>query len=396
MVQTFPDPVSGPAWGIRTYQTRTGLTCVQAGRTESGAIGAIGIDGAYGGDLQFHPFGTTRTPGLGDCAPKDARGHAFMNVEAVNTGASGGLQPCLLHDDALPREHCPASSLRDVYFGLLGPDATRITYVGDGGRTEVQQTRGPDGAYLVVTPLAQGSCKRPPAGVSSGPSSCTYDTQGEGLGPTLRSGEITAVTYRGGHVCRLPAPHGVTVRLAQCPVVGYVPVNGPQYTAAQIAAPVTARKLPSRYYCQRKGRYQPAALAIPCDHAIPPGYARVPFAYANHKRSYDPGRNLLVYISWTAHAPVESIEHSSYQIDIEYPKGCGAGGESTGTQTQIRTGEHVTRGFYVPKSCHGTYTAQVTYTPDLGPGVQEAPPGLRTVGTGHGTFLVGALTFTVP
>ena len=394
LVQTFPDPESGPAWGVRTYQTRKGLTCVQAGRTESGVVGAIGVGGDYGGDMRFHPFALTDVVGLGDCEPDDARGHAFVNVDAVNTSASAGEEPCLQHDDAQPREDCAASVLRDVYFGLLGPDATSITYVGSGGRPVVERTRGRDGAYLVVRPVAHGSCNRALMRRSGAPTSCDYSAQGEGLGATLRSGEITAVSYRGGRVCHLPAPHGVIVRLAECPVVGYVPLPAPSYTAAQIAAPVTVRKLPARYYCERPGIYRPAALAIPCDGAIPRGYARFDFTLPRHGvPGTDPGHHLLIYISWIAHGSVKNTDHSSYSVFISYPKGCATGGQSTGTQARIRAGQHVTRSFYVPTTCRGTYTGEVTYIPDLGPDGENHSVGVA--GAANGAFLVGGFVFTV-
>ncbi len=395
LVQTVPDPQRGPAWGVRIYQTRNGMTCVQAGRTESGIVGAIGINGAYGSDMRFHPFALTEVPpGLGDCEPNDAHGHAFVNVAAVNTAASAGEEACLQHDDALPRVHCPASKLRDVYFGLLGPDARSITYAGPDGRGVVERTRGGDGAYLVVRPVAQGSCNRALMRRVGAPSSCDSSAQGEGLGANLRSGEITAVTYRDGHVCHLPAPQGPIVRLAECPVVGYAPFPGPRYTAVQIAAPVTVRKLPARYYCQRPGIYRPSALAIPCDGAIPRGYARSDFTLRHGVPSTDPGQNLLIYISWTANGSVTNTDRSSYYVSINYPNGCAAGGESTGTQTRIRAGQRVTRFFYVPTNCRGTYTGQVTYTPDLGPGGPDSL--LAGARAANGALLVGRFTFTFP
>ena len=394
LVQTFPDPQSGPAWGVRTYQTRTGMTCVQAGRTESGVVGAIGIDGAYGGDLRFHPFALTGVGPL--CEPNDAHGHAFINVNEVNTAASAGEQPCIRHDHAQPRAHCPASALRDVYFGLLGPDATSITYAGLDGRQVVERTRGRDGAYLVVRPVASGSCNRALMQRVGAPSSCDYSSQGYGLAAALSSGEITAVSYRDGHVCHLPAPQGVIVRLAQCPVIGYVPPPGPRYTAAQIAAPVAVRKLPARYYCERPGIYRPASLAIPCDGAIPRGYARFEFTPARHGvPGTDPGQNLLIYISWIAHGSVTKTDQSSYSILINYPKGCGAGGQGTRTQTRIRAGQRVTRSFYVPTNCRGTYTGQVTYIPNLGPdGGNGSLAGGRS--TDNGALLVGRFVFSTP
>jgi hypothetical protein len=396
LVQTFPDPVSGPDWGMRTYRTRNGMTCVQVGRIESGVIGAIGAYGAYSNDMRFHPFALGRGVGLGDCAPNDARGHAFINISAVNTAASAAEQPCLQHDVALPREHCAASSLRDVYFGLLGPDATSITYAGTDGRPVTERTRGSDGAYLVVRPLAHGSCARRLMRQVGAPSSCNYDSQGFGLGPTLRSGEITRVSYRDGHVCRLPAPHGVIVRLAQCPVVGYVASPGPRYTATEIAAPVTIRKLPARYYCEHSGVYRPAVLAIPCDGAVPRGYRRVEFTPSRNGHGYDPGANLLVYVSWIARGAVKNTESSSYSVSINYPKGCGAGGEGTGTHTRIRAGQHLTRYFYVPTKCRGTYTGRVTYIPNLGPGGEQSGPLPTVTSTSNGVFLVGGFHFTIP
>lgn len=228
------------------------------------------------------------------------------------------------------------------------------------------------------------------------PSSCDYSVQGEGLGATLRSGEIIAVSYRDGRACHLPAPQGVIVRLAQCPVVGYVPPPGPRYTAAQIAAPVIVRKLPARYYCEHPGIYRPAALAIPCDGTIPRGFARFAFTPPRHGvGGFDPGQNLLIYISWIAHGAVKNIDRSSYSGFISYPKGCGAGGQGTGTQTRIRVGQHITRFFYVPTKCRGTYTGQITYIPDLGPdGKNSGLAGGRS--TGNGAFLVGRFAFTAP
>jgi hypothetical protein len=396
LLQTFPDPEGGPAWGVRTYQTRNGMMCVQTGRTESGVLGAIGIDGSYGDDLRFHPFGRADVAGLGGCVPHDAHGHAFVNVAAINTAASAGQESCLLHDNAQPRAHCADSALRDVYFGLLGPDATSITYVGSGGRQVVEPTRGSDGAYLVVRPVAHGSCTRALMRRFGAPSSCNSSAQGESIGAALPSGEITAVSYRDGHVCHLPAPRGVVVRLALCPVVGYTPLPGPNYTAAQIVAPVAVRRLPARYYCQRPGIYRPAALAIPCDGAIPRGYARYDFTPPRHGvPGTEAGQNLLIYISWIAHGSVKNTDHSSYYVSIQYPHGCGAGGEGTGTQTRIRAGQHVTRFFYVPTNCRGTYTGQVTYIPNLGPDGDNSSL-LGVASTRNGAFLVGRFTFGVP
>lgn len=94
--------------------------------------------------------------------------------------------------------------------------------------------------------------------------------------------------------------------LVHCAVVGYVTRPRPKETAAQIAAPVTVRKLPARYYCQRSGIDRPAVLAMPCSDAVPPGCTPRSVHASRHSHGYDSGVNLLVYVSWTAHGPVVS------------------------------------------------------------------------------------------
>jgi hypothetical protein len=354
------------------------MTCVQAGRTESGAVGAIGIDGAYGGDMRFHPLPLRPRPGLGDCQRDDAHGHVFINVAAVNTGASAGQQSCVRNDVALPREHCPASALRDVYFGLLGPDATSITYVGAHGRRLIERTRGPDGAYLVVRPLASGSCSL--AVMRRLRASCNYDAQGESIGPNLRSGEITAVSYRDGRVCHLPAPHGVYVALAQCPVVGYVAPRVPHVTAAQVKAPVSVRLLGLERYCLARRPGHPT-IQRPCSGYVAPGYRLGP-----SKRSYD---QELAQFSWTAHAPVNS-SNSLYDYFVSYP--CNRGGESASTHTKIRAGQRITERLQLQLfNCQGSYTVTVTYVPNIGPGGREGGGAAEAAGS----LLVGRHMFTI-
>lgn len=395
IVQTFPDPIGGPAWGLRTIRTRNGKTCVQAGRTESGAIGAIGLDGAYHDDMRFHPFALEPSGSL-DCVPDDARGHAFINIDAVNTGASATEQTCLRNDDALPREHCPTAALRDLYYGLLGPDATSITYLTAHGRHAIERTRGPDGAYLVVRTLAAGPCTRARMQHARAMSSCDYDSQGVGIDPALRAGDILEVSYRDGHECRLPAPDGTIVPFAQCPVVGYVAPSPPRFTARHIAARITVRKLPAHAYCARVGIYRPANLPIPCNRTVPPGYTHDPTAGSRpgHTGAASTG-SLLIYVSWIAHGAVDRTDRSSYNISLDFPRGCGAGGEGTGTQTRIHVGERITRAFYVPTTCHGTYSGQVTYTPNLGPGGQQGGLASEAPSSRERVLLVGRFTFSI-
>src|SRR6202023_3121614 len=44
---------------------------------------------------------------------------------------------------------CPQSEERDLYYGLLGPDAESVTYL-EAGKPVTVATSGPEGAYLIV------------------------------------------------------------------------------------------------------------------------------------------------------------------------------------------------------------------------------------------------------
>lgn len=155
------DPAGGPPWGMRIERTTRGVVCVQVGRVAFAAVGALGRDGAFGNDGRFHPFSANYETGP-PCSVPDAHGNAFINVETVSIPASAltggyGQQSCIpprtpppgvspsmrrriaLRQQARQRSAavCPASDLRDVYYGLLGPDAISITHYGAGERVTV-------------------------------------------------------------------------------------------------------------------------------------------------------------------------------------------------------------------------------------------------------------------
>jgi hypothetical protein len=392
LLQVYPDPGGGPAWGFATYQTQSGMTCLQVGRSQSGLVGAIG-EGAFGNDGRFHPF-TFSDLGLGTCAPDDARGHAFLNLGDQRFPANAAQEPCTVPPARvlarLPAgirkrvdRTCPNRPVRDVYFGLLGPEATSITYVANDGRLRTESTAGPDGGYLIVRTAVSGSCDFRKVRAKA-PAACLDSGGGIQSGATLFPGEIVAVRYRDGHVCRLPVPQGNIVELgSQCRPIGYTAPAGLSYTASQLAAPVTIRKLPARRYCLQPGPYRPAAPPIPCDASIPSGY-----------RLFPSQRQLLVYITWTARAPVKNTQESAYSFTLQRPRACG-GMEGNSTQAIIRAGEGVTRPFFVSESCRGTYTGVVSYIPNLGPdGTSNLRLGITS--PGNGTLLVGRFSFTVP
>ncbi|MGZ6616737.1 MAG: hypothetical protein ACXVFQ_20220 [Solirubrobacteraceae bacterium] len=235
LVAEAPDPHGGLPWGLREFRTTRGQTCVQVGRVQLGTIGVIGQDGAWGNDHRFHPISPNAYTGQ-SCSPTDAAGHAFNNV-AVNgggaiasanvpwgTGAQGG--GCGATNGGQVEPPCPPQDLRNLNYGLLGPDAVSIDLVGAGGRRYTQPTIAPDGAYLIVTaPGAKGA-------------TCVYYGRGRGCssggrtaGSSLQSGVITQVVYRDRHTCTLPAPTPTPtptgVRDGSCPPVGYARHHGP-------------------------------------------------------------------------------------------------------------------------------------------------------------------------
>ena len=163
---------SGPAWGMKTYRVQGDMTCFQVGREQSGRIGAVGAYGSFGNDGRFHPF-TFSNVGFGTCVPNDANQHAFDNVAYANAPASASGEPCPTFPSGLPphtqarvkqqlsaQRHaadCESRNQRLVAFGLLGPDATSVTYRTAHG-TATTPTHGPDGAYLIVEAVNPAIC----------------------------------------------------------------------------------------------------------------------------------------------------------------------------------------------------------------------------------------------
>jgi hypothetical protein len=160
------DPQGGPPWGLRLVSTTRRDVCLQFGRVEDGQLGALGIDGAWNNDNKFHPFPIAFTGGWGlQCGTTDGAGHAFFNVDWSGIASSAnpdvsskgpearGCQPPQYTPTKLQRLQrkdpsfwgdengrspgtCPAGTARMVFMGLLGPDATSITYQAPNGSLE--------------------------------------------------------------------------------------------------------------------------------------------------------------------------------------------------------------------------------------------------------------------
>jgi len=65
--------------------------------------------------------------------------------------------------------------VRDISYGVLGPQTTRVTYLAPDGRTVTEPTTGPDGAYLIVAPQGAYRPGQQAAAVSSSSSERCWD-----------------------------------------------------------------------------------------------------------------------------------------------------------------------------------------------------------------------------
>ena len=197
-------------------------------------------------------------------------------------------------------------------------------------------------------------------------------------GPLLQSGVVTAVTYRNGHVCRLPAPTSSGVKQASCPPLGYRSPPFKHVTEAQVQAPITARVLPAKHYCTSTGHN-----AAGCSQVV-------------------------LNIAFTARVAVTSA-NSYYEAMVTMPPrhytpggrtGCPGGGDSLRTtQIKIQAGHRIQwrddQGSS-PKDCTGNIIhISVAYVPNsyLGlNGIGSKPwPSL-----GRGAILVGKTSVTQP
>lgn len=345
------DPRGGPGWGLRLVDTTRGEVCITPGRAQDGMIGVLGRDRAFGNDGRLHPFGRDYIPPLG-CALPDTRGHAFLSIGQIGLPASalpasaflpgfaaraGGAGGCQV-DNPPPANRallCPTADLRDVYYGLLGPDAASVTYRTPSGRLAAVPTAGPDSAYLVVLPYIHGQLP----GV----------TTGNGLS----GGPIVNVSYRDGHTCS-------TVHNHTCQPIGYRARRVTRLAAGQVRAPISARVVAARSYCISRL----TSTVVPCDGMIPHGFSRITGALPF----------VLIDVSFTAHVGVTNSS-SSYDVDLNYAKspGCTTSGNGGTTNTDIRSGQRIHIQRLVPLSCPGPVHGIVSYGQPSGHGPPDLP-----------------------
>ena len=321
------DPAGGLPWGLRTVRTSRDDVCLQVGRLAYGMIGALGQDGSFANDQRFHPLSDNYQEPLG-CVPLDAHGHGFYNVTLwglpTSAMAGGG---CLAQFSRRRLIPCPTQNTRDVYFGLLGPDAASITYLSAAGHPVSIPTVGPDGAYLIVTRASPG------------------ERQGDssGFGGLFKAGPIRAVTYRDGHTCR---PTSVLA----CAMVGFATPDAPHLTPAGLTSPIHVREIPA-------------------------------------KPSTPPQR--LFKITYTARVAVTSTG-SYYYTSLYFPpngtrSGCHEYATGHPSSSNIRAGQRLVDTESVFASCRGLVRGLVRYHPagaihSGAPAPQAKNPGDITVG----------------
>jgi hypothetical protein len=115
---TVSDPRGGLDWGVRSYVSTSGNSCVEPGRMSGGHFGQL-----------------------------VGAGQAFRASPAQDGGTCGSLlaEPILLAINHYPRVE--DQQPRTVLFGLAGPDVTRIDVGGPGGLRRVGTA--PTGAFLL-------------------------------------------------------------------------------------------------------------------------------------------------------------------------------------------------------------------------------------------------------
>jgi hypothetical protein len=328
------DPGGGPAWGLRVLSTTRGVGCIQVGRLVEGRLGSLGIDGSFRDDGRFHELPVDGRFNQFACAALDGAGRIFNNVtvgdEPVSAtwfdphGCIPAGQPRL--EGNRSSKVCPQRDLRNLYYGLLGPQAKSITYELD-GTSHTIPTVGADGAYLIVTPAPRHQLLDFSAATA--------------VGVVPVDGPITELHYRDGRTCHLSGHSWVGGTSACSPPmavpVGYVPVAKPP-SAAAVATPLRVRLVPG------------------------------PLVRGRHR-----GRQVSVSFISRVSLTTDRGEFSMRVLEPHQPPGVYSGGPPA--NRDIRAGQRVTLTLPFPrgKSSTGVYRGWVTLVYATGPALLEGP-----------------------
>jgi hypothetical protein len=247
-----PDPVNGPAWGMRVFSTKRGEGCAQVGRLLVGKLGALGQDNAFHDDGLFHEFNVNTFGAAHACTLLDGNDRLFINAVVGDIPASawrgnfpdkgcvpstaGPYERFAEDGKRKPYPVCPQGDERNLYFGLLGPDAKSVTYTLE-GQTHTLSTTGPEGAYLIVT-------KASPTQLFNFNAGGTQDV-------VPVDGPITELHYRDGATCHLTSRSWIGGKDACTPElkvpVDWVPPRTPAPSTAQVASPVHVHLIAERH-----------------------------------------------------------------------------------------------------------------------------------------------------
>lgn len=342
---TVPDPAGGPVWGLRTLRTTRGYGCVQIGRLVDGKLGLLGTDGAFADDGRFHelmPDDLSR----GQCQPLDAKGQTFLAIGRRAIPASASDEGCVMKRFKAPpkrlldrlsagerreleqfaavearRPLCKTVSLRTVYYGLLGSEATKVSHRGPDGKV-IERAVGAGGAYLFVDQAYARSRRN----------------LGFAYGVTPSTG-LVSISYRDGSTCRLASPPRWAGGAMTCPAKGYVAADVALPSAKDVATKVSAR-------------------------IVSGGKA---------------GRALRLRFR----APVDTKGVGlQYTVEVRYRRGCGGSGITVGPiGRDISAGEAVTEDQPLPLGkCHVRLTGAVYLADFTDANRAWTPPILRRSG----------------
>jgi hypothetical protein len=332
--------------------------CLTVGRVVRGQLGALGIDGSFGDDGHFHPFSANFSNSV-DCVPADADGHAFVadtwyaaTTSAYQPNRGGCVTPwtpparvlAIRRRFGLPvlrratGPTCPADEVRDLYFGLLGPDAIEIAYRTPDRRLHIEQTTGTDGAYLVVEP---------------------HDPHNE---PSIGSAEsitsntpIVGVAWHTGHNCGVLGPQNRGRPFFGCQIHDYVA------PATRVPSQATVRSL----LTVRRLRQDAVSVSFIARVAV---------------------RNARSHYTIQLDDPPHPDPGESHRITCR----AGTGG---GTEADIRAGQRITLTIAPGLPCYGIARGIVELVINTGPqNVQPFGPAGRHSGVG---LIVGRFGYRV-
>jgi hypothetical protein len=256
---------------------------------------------------------------------------------------------------------CPSGDLRNLYYGVLGPQAVSVTYRRGSGKLITTPT-GPDGSYLIVQR----------GGMSSNNNGFTYDSGTVG-------GPLRAIHYRDGHICHP----------GRCQPVGYASPRATLPTPAQVASPISVRVERAAVWCAAR---RPDAVPTP-------GRCKPPASAAFQQIQGGPP-SVLVVFSFISRVAVTN-GHSYYYFTINRPPRinprngqpvCGGGGFGE-TLRDYSAGERVVEWSFENLRCPGRARGTVTLVITTGPSAPAPMPAVHGQSVGRE---VGNFTFTVP